>query len=156
MFKIKSIEVSNLCSTSGIINKKIIFILGVDDMKREDYNKLVDDLKEEGSFELYYQFLLDYYGSESYGSIYQNLFYQHEQCSSCLNKDDFVEAAMVEDLYHKDLQKLYLIAEAEKPYTDQPLFIALDRYYKVNPSLDDTQDSITERVKEIEEIQRKA
>lgn len=124
-------------------------------MKSQEYNKLVEDLQNEGSFDDYYQYLLDYYGSETYGTIFQEMEYHNQQCSSSLNKEDFIQAAMVEDLYHKDIEKVYWIAEAEKEYTDKPLFIALDRFYRINPSLDDTKESIKKRVKDLEEIQEK-
>lgn len=121
-------------------------------MKIQGYNRIIGDLRKEGSYEEYYNYLLNYYGSDSNSSIFQELVYHHDQCQSGLNKEQFIEAAMSEDLYHKDLDKIYLIAEAERDYTDKPLFIALDRYFKVNPSIDDTKDTISARVKEIEEV----
>lgn len=120
-------------------------------MKSQVYNRIIEDLKSEGSFDEYYNFLLQYYGGQTNSSIFQELVYQHDQCKSCLNKDEFVEAAMIEDLYHKEIDKIYLIAEAEREYTNKPLLTAIDRYYKVNPSIDDTKDTIMVRVKEIEE-----
>lgn len=114
------------------------------------YHKLLDDLKKEGSFDKYCDYLADIYGTITSGSHYSM---QMDMCKTSVNEksmEEFLEYAVPRDLQNKSLEKLYWIAEAEKEYTDQPLYRAIDHYYRINPAFYNTKEEVLQAVHQLE------
>lgn len=130
-------------------------------MAAPNYELLLKKLVEEGSFEDYYRHLKHYYGTTTSGSVYSlyvdDKFPEPSLEEGACNPDDvkdFIMESMLKDLYHKPLETLFWIAEAEREYTNLPYFRAIDIYYRLNPPPGAARDEVAELVREFEVAQR--
>ncbi len=113
--------------------------------------KLLEKLKEEGSFQEYYRYLGQFYGVPEYGTHF-NLHIRDEACTVASRDDDFALTALKSDLQHKSLEKISWIAEAEAEFTSKPYLAALDRYYRLNANTYDNKQDLQEAVRNFEKI----
>lgn len=110
---------------------------------------LLEKMKEEGSYDDYYQYLIDFYGSCVEGQD-AHLEVQKIPCVGRGEEAEFARMATEKDLYHKSLEKIYWMAEGEREFTNRPYFTAVDRYYRLNPPEDATKEEIINAIRGLE------
>lgn len=147
-------------------------------MENPSLEQLRQELVREGSINQYYMYLAGRYGSQfstflfgytldqsqevNKRSLYGNRAAQGflethggskdngDDLRACSIDNEFILEAMAEDLKRKSLPMLFMIAEAEKEFTDRPFIRAIDIYYKLNLPLDLSQEQVNRKVRAFE------
>lgn len=140
--------------------------------------QLREELAREGSINQYYMYLAGRYGSQFSTFLFGYTLDQSQEINrysldgnhaaqgflnthggtkdngdalrSCSVDNEFFLGAMAEDLKRKSVPMLFMIAEAEKEFTDRPFLRAIDVYYKLNLPLGLSQEQVKQKVRAFE------